>query len=56
MGLVSTRRAVSTVREELRAQETAKVKAQMYKLLLYEPGSFLKSHQDSEKVDGMFGT
>lgn len=29
---------------------------QLYKLLLYEEGSFFLPHQDSEKVDGMFGT
>ncbi|CAF0870830.1 unnamed protein product [Didymodactylos carnosus] len=29
---------------------------QLYKLLLYEKGSFFKSHRDSEKVRGMFAT
>ncbi|CAF0812919.1 unnamed protein product, partial [Didymodactylos carnosus] len=29
---------------------------QLYKLLLYENGSFFKCHRDSEKVNGMFGT
>ena len=29
---------------------------QLYKLLLYEKGSFFKLHRDSERVDGMFGT
>jgi hypothetical protein len=33
-----------------------KVEAQLYKLLLYEKGSFFAPHRDSEKVDGMFGT
>ena len=33
-----------------------KVQAQLYKLLLYEEGSFFAPHRDSEKVDGMFGT
>ncbi|RMZ80689.1 hypothetical protein DV738_g2708, partial [Chaetothyriales sp. CBS 135597] len=32
------------------------VEAQLYKLLLYKEGAFFKSHQDSEKVKGMFGT
>lgn len=32
------------------------VRAESYKLLLYEKGAFFKSHQDSEKAPGMFGT
>ncbi|THC96695.1 hypothetical protein EYZ11_003850 [Aspergillus tanneri] len=32
------------------------VKAELYKLLIYEEGAFFLPHQDSEKVDGMFGT
>mmetsp|Transcript_22770 Transcript_22770/g.31712 ORF Transcript_22770/g.31712 Transcript_22770/m.31712 type:complete len:482 (+) Transcript_22770:74-1519(+) len=28
----------------------------LYKLLLYEPGSFFKPHRDTEKEDKMFGT
>ncbi len=47
---------VTTVREDLGVQEELEVEAQLYKLLLYEPGSFFKPHRDSEKVDGMFGT
>lgn len=31
-------------------------KASLYKLLVYESGSFFKPHRDSEKDDGMFGT
>ncbi|KAL5119678.1 hypothetical protein ACEQ8H_002524 [Pleosporales sp. CAS-2024a] len=30
--------------------------AQPYKLLLYEEGAFFKTHRDTEKVRGMFGT
>jgi predicted 2-oxoglutarate/Fe(II)-dependent dioxygenase YbiX len=33
-----------------------KVNAELYKLLVYEKGSFFKPHRDSEKVPGMFGT
>jgi hypothetical protein len=33
-----------------------KVKADKYKLLLYEEGAFFLPHQDSPKADGMFGT
>lgn len=29
---------------------------ELYKLLLYEPGSHFKAHQDTEKSPGMFGT
>jgi hypothetical protein len=32
------------------------VVAELYKLLLYEPGSFFRKHKDSEKTAGMFGT
>jgi len=30
--------------------------ASLYKLLIYEEGGFFKTHKDSEKEDGMFGT
>lgn len=40
----------------LGVQTHLKVEAQLYKLLLYEEGSFFKPHRDSEKVEGMFGT
>lgn len=33
-----------------------KVSAELYKLLVYEKGSFFKPHRDSEKIPGMFGT
>lgn len=32
------------------------VRAELYKLLVYDPGSFFVEHRDTEKVDGMFGT
>ncbi|PLB53979.1 hypothetical protein P170DRAFT_469455 [Aspergillus steynii IBT 23096] len=32
------------------------VKAELYKVLIYEEGAFFLPHQDSEKADGMFGT
>ena len=34
----------------------ANVRAEPYKLLVYEEGAFFKPHQDSEKTPGMFGT
>lgn len=33
-----------------------KVTASLYKLLIYEEGGFFKTHKDSEKEPGMFGT
>ena len=32
------------------------VRAEIYKLLLYEPGGFFKKHRDTEKAPGMFAT
>jgi 2OG-Fe(II) oxygenase superfamily len=32
------------------------IKAELYKLLVYEEGAFFLPHRDSEKADGMFGT
>ncbi|PRW33301.1 2og-fe oxygenase superfamily [Chlorella sorokiniana] len=34
----------------------AEVEAQLYRLLLYDQGSFFVKHRDSEKCPGMFGT
>ena len=34
----------------------ANVIAELYKLLIYDPGSFFLSHRDTEKAEGMFGT
>ncbi|KAI5861418.1 hypothetical protein GGS23DRAFT_576737 [Durotheca rogersii] len=33
-----------------------KIRAELYKNLLYEPGSMFRAHKDTEKVAGMFGT
>lgn len=33
-----------------------KVRAELYKILIYEPGAHFKQHQDSEKAPGMFAT
>ena len=33
-----------------------KVNAELYKLLVYDKGSFFKPHRDTEKISGMFGT
>ena len=32
------------------------IKAELYKLLIYDKGGFFAPHRDSEKVAGMFGT
>ena len=36
--------------------EPTQVRAEIYKLVVYEEGAFFLPHQDSEKTDGMFGT
>ena len=41
---------------DLGVQYNLKVEAHLYKLLLYEEGSFFAPHRDSEKEQGMFGT
>ena len=35
---------------------TGKVEARLYKLLIYDQGSFFVRHRDTEKVKGMFAT
>jgi hypothetical protein len=47
--------AVRAMQEEL-GLEKQKLQAHLYKLLLYEPGSFFLSHQDGEKLDRMVAT
>lgn len=36
--------------------EDAAIRAELYKLLVYDPGGFFLLHRDSEKAPGMFGT
>jgi hypothetical protein len=36
--------------------EDASIRAELYKLLVYDPGGFFLPHRDSEKAPGMFGT
>lgn len=36
--------------------EEASIQAELYKLLVYDPGGFFLAHRDSEKAPGMFGT
>lgn len=43
------------VRRGFGIPETIKIMPQLCKLLLIEAGGFYKSHQEAEKVDGLFG-
>ncbi len=45
---------VAQVREELGVKGT--IDAELYKMLLYEPGDFFTEHRDTEKSPGMFAT
>jgi hypothetical protein len=45
---------VDAVKQEFGIRQ--KVNAQLYKLLVYEKGSFFAPHRDSEKTPGMFAT
>ncbi|HYK04796.1 MAG TPA: 2OG-Fe(II) oxygenase [Thermoanaerobaculia bacterium] len=44
------------IRAGLGLAEGVVLKAELHNMLLYERGQFFKSHQDSEKTDGMIGT
>lgn len=46
--------AVDAIKDDLGIR--GKVTAELYKLLVYEKGSFFKPHRDSEKTPRMFGT
>lgn len=48
--------ALRVVARDLGTEVDYEVKANLYKLLLYEPGCFFARHRDSERVDGMFAT
>lgn len=45
-----------SVCQDLGVQNNLKVEARLYKLLLYQEGSFFAPHRDSEKEEGMFAT
>ncbi|KAL8800983.1 MAG: hypothetical protein Q9182_004775 [Xanthomendoza sp. 2 TL-2023] len=45
-----------TISKELGCAPEVSVKANLYKLLLYEQGAFFKPHKDTEKEPGMFAT
>lgn len=44
------------VAEATRQLGAGSATAELYKLLIYEPGGFFVPHRDTEKVDGMFAT
>ena len=51
----SLRRVLADVARGLGCED-ASIRAELYKLLLYDPGGFFLAHRDSEKAPGMFGT
>ncbi|MBF5059481.1 2OG-Fe(II) oxygenase [Candidatus Neptunochlamydia vexilliferae] len=46
---------LSKVKKDLGCQEKS-VRAELYKMLVYEKGGFFLPHRDTEKADGMFAT
>ncbi|RMZ76248.1 hypothetical protein DV738_g5065, partial [Chaetothyriales sp. CBS 135597] len=38
------------------AADSGSIRAEFYKMLIYEPGAMFKAHKDTEKTEGMFGT
>ena len=48
--------ALRVVARDLGTEVDYEIKANLYKLLLYEPGCFFARHRDSERLDGMFAT
>jgi hypothetical protein len=51
----SLRRVLAEVARGLGCED-ASIRAELYKLLVYDPGGFFLPHRDSEKAPGMFGT
>ncbi len=51
----SLRRVLADVARGLGCED-ASIRAELYKLLVYDPGGFFLPHRDSEKSPGMFGT
>lgn len=48
--------ALLRVRKDLNLPDDGKFFAELHNLLIYMPGQFFKSHQDSEKTEGMLAT
>jgi hypothetical protein len=52
---VFVNKALNTIKPDL-GIESYEISASLYKMLIYEEGSFFLPHKDSEKEKGMFGT
>ena len=48
--------ALERIRRDLGLSVDSQIEAQLHNLLIYSQGQFFKTHQDSEKADGMIGT
>jgi 2OG-Fe(II) oxygenase superfamily len=48
--------ALEQIRGKLGLPETCRLKAELHNLLVYAPGQFFVTHQDSEKAEDMIGT
>lgn len=49
-------RELPRIARDLGVPDGATMRAELHNLLLYEPGQFFATHQDSEKADGMIGS
>jgi hypothetical protein len=47
---------LEAIRDDLGLSPEVRLRARLYKLLVYEPGQFFRVHQDSERDDDMVGT
>jgi hypothetical protein len=47
---------LAAVRDDLGLPVTARLRAELHSMLVYEPGQFFAAHQDSEKSDDMVGS
>ena len=47
---------LENIRANLGLPTSSRLEAQLYKLLVYEPGQFFVPHRDSERADDMIGT
>jgi len=52
----SLRSLLDRIQEKLGLPDHLSLVAQLYNLLIYEPGQFFKYHQDTEKAEDMIGT
>ncbi len=52
---LTLRPMLDLIRDDLALPSSSRVTAQLHSMLVYEPGQFFASHQDSEKNDEMIG-